>query len=385
MNAPKIENEGETVEESMVIDVTADKVALYNPIEAGLIGMQEKYKDGPKDLSVPAHYEECRLALADTRGIRSKTEKLRKELKADALAYGRLVDSTAKRIIDKVLEIEEPFAVAKKEFDTRIEIEKREKALAEELRVDGIASRIAEIGSMPSRNISSSSSDIEHLYPALNDDLDTCNEWAMEFSDKARDVITDTLAKLEELHTMKRQHELAAAEKARLEKEAAVKEEAARIQREKEAQEERARLAKEREAIDAERAAMQAERNKLAAEQEERNRLAAEERAEMERAARAKQEIVDRAAAEERERMAAEIEALKKSQEQQQAPAPAPAPAPSPSPSVTAPESKGYAQDYKDSGNAILAITGNKQTARALLDAIINGAIPNIQFTGAVK
>jgi len=312
----------EVLEPEVEQDLNADKVALYNPIEAGISGLVEKYKGGPKDLAIPAHYEECRLALSETRGIRSKTEKLRKELKADALAYGRLVDSTAKRIIDQVLEIEEPFATAKKDFDTRIEIEKREKALAEERRVDGIAKRIADIGNLVAAHVSSSSGVIESLLPGLAMELAACSEWAMEFSEKAETVTNDTLSKLAELHAMKVQHEQAAAEKIRMEKESAEKAEADRVQREKEAAEERVRLAKEREALEAERAAMQAERDKLAKEQAEKDRIAAEEQAVKDRAAKEEQDRLaavqrekDLEAEAERAKMAAEIEALKDRQE----------------------------------------------------------------------
>lgn len=375
--------------EPEIVDVNADKVALYNPIEAGISGLVEKYKDGPKDLSVPAHYEECRLALSETRGIRGKTEKLRKELKADALAYGRLVDSTAKRIIDQVMEIEEPFATAKKDFDTRIEIEKREKALAEERRVDGIAKRIADIGALVAAHVSSSSEVIESLLPGLAMDLAACSEWAMEFNEKAETVIGDTISKLEELHAMKVQHEQAAADKARMEKEAAEKAEAARVQREKEAIEERARLAKEREAIEAERAAMQAERDKLAKEQAERDRIAAEEQAVKDRAAKEEHDLLaavqrekDLEADAERAKMAAEIEALKKAQEQ---PAMEPVKEEAPSPPAPTTAIEAHAGHYKAAGQAIMAITKNKQMAKALLDSIINGSIPNIIYTGAVQ
>jgi len=369
----------EVLEAEVEQDINADKVALYNPIEAGISGLVEKYRGGPKDLSVPAHYEECRLALSETRGIRSKTEKLRKELKADALAYGRLVDSTAKRIIDQVLEIEEPYATAKKDFDTRIEIEKREKALAEERRVDGIAKRIAEIGNLVAAHVSSSSADIEALLPGLSLTLASCGDWAMEFSTKAETVTSDTMSKLAELHSMKVQQEEFAIEKARIEKEAAEKAEAARVQREKDAAEERSRLAKEREALEAERAAMQAERDKLAAEQAEKDRAAKAEREEADRVARAKQEIVDRAMEEERQRMAAEIEALKKAQEQ-------PTPQAQPEEAVQAQATPtAPTNDYKAAGQAIMAITGSKPVAKALLDSIINGDIPNIIYTGAVQ
>jgi len=383
--------ENEVIEEStgkIVVIPSPDKVALYNPIEAGLAKLEEKYKDGPKDLTIPANYEECRLAIADMRGVRGKTEKLRKELKADALAYGRVVDSRAKGIIDKVLEVESPYATAKKDHDTAVEIAKREKALAEERRVDGIASRIAEIGNLVAAHVSSSSAIIEGLIPDLETSLTSCSIWAMEFREKAESTITETLAKLEELHSMKVQQEQFLIEKAKAEKEAAEKAEADRIQREREAEEERARIAKEREAMEKERAAMQAEREKLAAEQAERDRIAKAEQDEKDRVARAEQALKDQAAAEEKARMAAEIEALRKAQEQVAPPEPVlekyseyAKPEPSNQQTMPAPDLSSHADNYKAAGRAIKEITGNYEMSKAILNAIIAGEIPNVEYT----
>lgn len=365
--------ENEVIEEStgkIVVIPSPDKVALYNPIEAGLAKLEEKYKDGPPtDLTIPANYEACRLALADMRGVRTKTEKLRKELKADALAYGRVVDSRAKVIIDKVLEVEAPYATAKKDHDTAVEIAKREKALAEERRVDWIASKIAMIGNLVAMHVSSTSGEISSVLPGLGTDLETCDEWAMEFADKARSTITESITKLHELHSMKVQQEQFLIEKAKAEQEAAEKAEASRIQREKEAAAERERIAKEREAIEAERVAMQAERKRLAAEQAERDRIAEAEKA----------------------RMAAEIEALRKAQEPQRAQEqPAPVlpdpvkqsePDPSNQQTTPAPDLSSHAENYKAAGRAIKEITGNYEMSKAILNAIIAGEIPNVAYT----
>jgi len=352
-----------------------NKIALYDAISAGLSGMREKYK-GPKDLSIPANYEDCRLALAETRGVRGETEKARKKLKADALAYGRLVDSTAKRIIDKVLEIETPYSEAKKAYDTSVEIAKREKALAEERRVDGIAGRIAGIGALVAAHVSSSSEIIEGLLLGLENDLFSCGIWAMEFSEKAESTIKDTYGKILELHTMKVQHEQAAADKLKADKEEAEKAEADRLQREKEAEAERERLAKERKDLEDERAAMQAEREKLDKEQAEKDRVAKEE-----------QDEKDRAAEKERARLAKEIEELKKSQEPvpqevivQDIPT-TPGPTTPGTTVGTLVEPDNDHEKYKAAGRAIMAIVGSKPVAKAILDAIIFGKIPNVAYT----
>lgn len=371
----------ELIEDDTNNNTSTDKLVLYDPIQAGLTDLEEKYQKGPaSDLSIKENYEQCRLACSELRGIRVKTEKLRKELKADALEYGRKVDSIAKGIIDRILKIEEPYATAKKDHDTAVEVAKREAALAEERRVDGIAKRIATIGGLVAAHVSSSSAEIAALLPELHDDFTSAPEWAMEFADKAVEAITDTIAKLEELHAMKVQHEQAAIEKARAEKEAAEKAEAERIQREKELAAESERLAKEREEIEREHAAIQAEKDRLAAEQAERERIARAEQEEKDRIAREEQAEKDRLAEEERARLAAEIEALKKAQEQ-------PAEQPETKQVPVAPTTTDTCpnENYKAAGRAIMAITGSKATAKSVLDSIINGEIPFIIYTGAAQ
>lgn len=381
------------------------QLELYNPIAAGLAELEEKYRTRPTDLSVPENYEFCRKAIAEMRKIRTNTEKLRKELKADALEYGRRVDSAAKGIIDKVKEIEEPYAAAKSDYDTKIEIERREKVLAEERRIDGIYARINEIKNLPSLHISSTAQTIELLAPMLNEALEAVNDWAMEFSDKARESIVETMLKLDELHTLKFQQEQLAADKAKMEKEAAERAERDRIQREKEADAERERLAREREKLEEERVALQAERDRISAEQAEKDRVAKEEQEERDRIAKEEQDEKDRLAAEEKQRMQDEIEALRLSQavptvpEQEQSQVQPVVEAnqnqvqPSTEKQVLVPaatirgavDSSLAAQHRNETGRAIMAITGNKITAKAILDAIIAGNIPHTQYTGAIQ
>ena len=68
------------------------------------------------------------------RTARTDVEKRRKELKQDALDYGRLVDSTAKRITERLEAIEGPLKANKELIDAENERIKREKEEAERLR-----------------------------------------------------------------------------------------------------------------------------------------------------------------------------------------------------------------------------------------------------------
>ena len=63
----------------------------YNISEAVIAATKARCADLSAD--TPKGYEEVRLAIADLRSTRVAIEKRRVELKTDALAYGRLVDS----------------------------------------------------------------------------------------------------------------------------------------------------------------------------------------------------------------------------------------------------------------------------------------------------
>lgn len=91
------------------------QVVTYNISEAAITATKNRCAVLSAD--TPKGYEEVRLALADLRSTRVAIEKRRVELKADALAYGRLVDSEAKRFTALLLEIEEPLSQKKHDVD----------------------------------------------------------------------------------------------------------------------------------------------------------------------------------------------------------------------------------------------------------------------------
>jgi len=333
-------------------DQQQTQVVSYNVTMAEIAVLAEKFKDVPEDLSEKKNYAIVKGAISAIKPLRGKVEKRRKELKADALAWGKKVDGEAKKITTSLLEIEAPHAKAKKDYDTRIEVEKREKALAEEKRVDGIAEKIAGIKALVESNISSTSSIIQEAIDRVAEDHTLSLEWAQEFEDKADLACIEVTAKLVELRDMKLQQENAEAERVKAEKEREEADEAARVKRETEVEEERAKLAKEREA-------MAKEKKEAAKEQAKKD-----EETEAERA-----------------KLAAEVEALKKEKEE---PAPEPEPVQEKKPAKSSKKTAGYSDDYKAAGNSLLKFADGKAKAKALLDAIINGDIPNITFTGEV-
>lgn len=238
-----------------------------------LSGLQAGTKDG---------YEAIRGGIAKLRTFRTEIEKRRVELKADALEWGRKVDSEAKRLTGLLLAIEEPLKAKKQLVDDEKDRIKREKELAEKAAIEAKikAEREAE----------------EARLKAIRD------------AEEAK--IREDLARLAE-------------ERVKLEAERKQIEEAQRLERERVAAEQRkadeARRA-EQAKIDAvnreieakqraEREAIEAERRKVA---EEKARL---EREEFERQAKIKAEQ-EAAAKAERERVAAEEARVKELERQ---------------------------------------------------------------------
>lgn len=73
-------------------------------------------------------YEDVRKAIATTRKHRVDIEKKRKELKSDALEYGRKVDAEASRLTEALREIEQPLQTEKDRIDKEAERIRQEKA-----------------------------------------------------------------------------------------------------------------------------------------------------------------------------------------------------------------------------------------------------------------
>lgn len=351
-------------EAARVPTLSETSIVEYDVTDAQIAELAAKYDTVPEDLSDKDNYAFAQSAIRAIKPIRTGVEKKRKELKADALAWGRKVDSKAKEIKDKLLAIEKPFADAKKAYDTKVELEKREKAKREEERIDRIAERIAGIKALVSVHVSSTAEQIEKEINQLGKEEATFDDWAMEFSGKAEDAIRASLDGLKELHHLKTQQEkLAAEQEEQRKKDEAEKAEQERIakeeqaKREKELAEEQAKLAAEKEKMEAEKAKLEKERQKI-----EQERLAEEQRKQEEKARLEKEAEAERIRA---EQQAKEAEQAKQVQQE------------------TAPSNQnGYTDGWRNAANAIKAIVGDKAKAKQLMDAITSGNIPNIAYTG---
>ncbi len=112
-------------------------LVTYQVSEAQIADFKAKCTDLTTD--TPEGYEQVRLAIASLRDTRTSIEKRRVELKADALAYGRLVDSEAKRYTGLLLDIEEPLKVKKAVVDDE---KARVKAEADRIKLEALEAEI---------------------------------------------------------------------------------------------------------------------------------------------------------------------------------------------------------------------------------------------------
>jgi DNA repair exonuclease SbcCD ATPase subunit len=275
---------------------------VFSVTDAGIAELEAKHRG-----LVVAHgdkkgYLALTQAIAEVRTARTDVEKRRKELKQDALDYGRLVDSTAKAITERLEAIEGPLKANKEQIDAENERIRKEKEEAERLRIAGIQSLIAAIANAPAAFAAAST---ERLRQAIE------KAWAMEisiadyeeFTQQATDAKTAAISALSDLLTAR-----IAADEA----EAARIAEQARIDAERKAEAER--LAAEQAALAAERAEFDRQQAEARRQQEEADQI----RRETEAAEQAKRDAEARAQQAEMDRQRAELKAAQDALAEQQ-------------------------------------------------------------------
>ena len=237
---------------------------VFSVTDAGIAELEAKHRGLVVVHGDKKGYLALTQAISEVRTARTDVEKRRKELKQDALDYGRLVDSTAKAITERLEAIEGPLKANKEQIDAENERIRKEKEEAERLRIAGIQSLIAVIANAPAAFAAAST---ERLRQAIEkaEAMEISIAEYEEFTQQATDAKTAAIAALNDLLT------------ARI---AADEAEAARIA-------EQARIDAERKA-EAERLA--AEQARLAAERAEFDRQQAEARRQQEQAERARRE-----------------------------------------------------------------------------------------------
>jgi len=250
-----------------------EMIIQYNVSDAAIEELREQYGN-VETVEGDAGLALLKEDIAVVRTLRTSVEAKRKELKKDALEYGRKVDSEAKRITAKLLEIEEPMKAEKERFEAIAENERLEAARIDAERLATIQARIDGQAALPMALIGKPVEEIAVAIATLEspDDFDY-----QELAGK------HALALVETLPTLRRMHEL----------------EVKRVA-DAEAAAERDRLA------EIERKELEAEREKFAAEQRVKDEEAARERAAAEAERKRLADIEEEQLARERERLAEE-------------------------------------------------------------------------------
>lgn len=93
-------------------------VELFSKTEESLAGLAEKYDVVP-DAETEEGYEFCKAGAKELRTLRVAVEDKRKEIKEPFLEAGKIIDKSAKTIIERLRELEEPLKLAHREIDER--------------------------------------------------------------------------------------------------------------------------------------------------------------------------------------------------------------------------------------------------------------------------
>lgn len=117
-------------------------IKKYEPTEAALTDLESRYKGIVFDVTTPKGMQEAQASYKDINTYSITLEKARVAEKAESLAYGRLVDSEAKRIADKLDALRLPI---KEMIETETKRVEREAAAAIKAEQDRIIAEQAAI------------------------------------------------------------------------------------------------------------------------------------------------------------------------------------------------------------------------------------------------
>lgn len=253
----------------------------------------EELKEKYSGLTVATHgLKTVKAARIDMKNKRCAVERLRKELKADALERGRLIDGEAKRLTELLTPIEEALEKEENAEEERKAAEARAKVEAEERRLQERCSQLVAVGVVPDLITVRGMSDSQFADYLTEQTIaaELAAQKAREEREAAEKREAEERAERERLEAerqaeLARQHEELRIRQEELQAEserqlALIKAERERIQAE---QAERDRIEEERR--QAEQEALEIERAKLREQREELQRIEAERQAEADRLA----------------------------------------------------------------------------------------------------
>lgn len=281
------------INEQINQEVQVGEVAAYDFVSAALKELKDTYGSEVPDMTSKEGYDRSKQIASEMTKLRTSLESKRKEIKSPALAYGKMIDSEAKRLAEEIKSIEEPHKSAYREYDAE---KKRRKEAFEQ--------KLLDIKNLPATCFEKTPEQIEEMIDDLSCisiDKETFGHKLQEAQDWVPSILTQ----------LSGEHNKAIERKLEEEKRIAEQEELAKLRREAAEREEKER----QEQLERERA----EREKQIAEQA---RIEAEQRAERE-----KQEAIEaaeraeqaRIQAEENAKLEAEQAAIRAEEEKQRA------------------------------------------------------------------
>ena len=321
--------EAEIVDDEFKAPVLQD--IKYPVTQDALHALVEEYKDIPNiDLNadddiVAEQYKFVRDGQIRLAKERNRIEKTRKTIKSPAFEFGKNVDAFAKKLQAIIKDPEDKLKFQRDRVEQNEARKQREAEEAEELRVETIQKKIANMERMPLEMMPKSSLEIREILGLFDPPTETEYE---EFYDKALILHSQVQTQLTQMAENKELVENAQA-----------------LQAEKDAEAKRLK--------DEEDAKLQAEKDKLAQEKAEFQR----QKDDFEAEKRAAQEETDR---KEAERLADELQAKQEEEAKQQA--------------------KINAQKHDEMVKETMKVLNTYSEMIILLDDIIDGKIPHVKW-----
>lgn len=270
----------------------------YNITDSAIAKMESEYMGlVVQGLDDEAGFKMVHQARMVVKGHRVAVEKRRKELKSDALEYGRKVDSEARKIMGKLEPIESHLQAEEDKVTKEQERIRQAKIEAEQKRIEKIRQLIDSIKAFSNIDLMLPSIKIKKTLATV-DSLLISEETFMEFTDEARSEFVNTKNKVEAALNKRLAYE---------DEQAKAKSEAERleaIRKEQEAEaakqaEERRKIEEAQRKIETEKARIEAEKK---AEQERKDREEFERKAEEVARIQAEKEAKEKVEREARER-----------------------------------------------------------------------------------
>jgi hypothetical protein len=115
--------------------MSTQEVVAYNPVKAALADLEHKYKAVVFDVSTPAGMSTAKAAYKHINAFSIMLENARVKEKAESLAYGRFIDSEAKRIADQLDALRLPIKAVIDEVAKREQREREAAIKAEQDRI----------------------------------------------------------------------------------------------------------------------------------------------------------------------------------------------------------------------------------------------------------